>query len=64
MIARRFAVKYDKEIYQPAIAACHKQSAECYEVPFSRSEISDINEQRRQTFLQSQKLSRKCRMTG
>ncbi|MFP1455792.1 DUF1202 family protein [Escherichia coli] len=36
-----FAVKYDKEVYQPAIAACHKQSEECYEVrEFSRNEIS------------------------
>ncbi|EJH3882921.1 DUF1202 family protein, partial [Escherichia coli] len=54
-----FAVKYDKEIYQPAIAACHKQSAECYEVPIQQKRDFDINEQRRQTFLQSQKLSRK-----
>ena len=54
-----FAVKYDKEVYQPAIAACHKQSAECYEVPIQQKRDFDINEQRRQTFLQSQKLSRK-----
>ncbi len=31
-----FAVKYDKEVYQPAIAACHKQSEECYEVAFKK----------------------------
>ena len=54
-----FAVKYDKEVYQPAIAACHKQSEECYEVPIQQKRDFDINEQRRQTFLQSQKLSRK-----
>ncbi len=54
-----FAVKYDKEVYQPAIVACHKQSAECYEVPIQQKRDFDINEQRRQTFLQSQKLSRK-----
>lgn len=52
-------VKYDKEVYQPAIVACHKQSAECYEVPIQQKRDFDINEQRRQTFLQSQKLSRK-----
>ena len=49
-----FAVKYDKEVYQPAIAACHKQSEECYEVPIQQKRDFDINEQRRQTFLQSQ----------
>ncbi|TNA17024.1 DUF1202 family protein, partial [Klebsiella pneumoniae] len=54
-----FAVKYDKEVYQPAIAACHKQSEECYEVSIQQKRDFDINEQRRQTFLQSQKLSRK-----
>jgi putative oxygen-independent coproporphyrinogen III oxidase len=59
-----FAVKYDKEIYQPAIAACHKQSAECYEVPIQQKRDFDINEQRRQTFLQSQNLAVNCRMTG
>ncbi|EGQ0031824.1 DUF1202 family protein [Escherichia albertii] len=50
-----FATKYDKD----AIAACHKQSAECYEVPIQQKRDFDINEQRRQTFLQSEKLSRK-----
>lgn len=37
----------------------HKQSEECYEVPIQQKRDFDINEQRRQTFLQSQKLSRK-----
>ncbi len=54
-----FRVNIDKEVYQPAIAACHKQSEECYEVPIQQKRDFDINEQRRQTFLQSQKLSRK-----
>ncbi len=44
-----FAVKYDKEVYQPAIAACHKQSEECYEVPIQQKRDFDINEQQRQT---------------
>lgn len=37
----------------------NKQSEECYEVPIQQKRDFDINEQRRQTFLQSQKLSRK-----
>ena len=35
------------------------RSEECYEVPIQQKRDFDINEQRRQTFLQSQKLSRK-----
>lgn len=54
-----FAAKYDKEVYQPAIAACHKQSENCYEAPIQQKRNFDIDEQRRQTFLQSQQLSRK-----
>ncbi|XPE42741.1 DUF1202 family protein [Shigella flexneri] len=53
-----FAVKYDKEVYQPAIAACHEQSEECYEVPIQRKrDFRYINEPaRRQTFCNHEKL--------
>ncbi|STM37120.1 putative alpha helix chain [Escherichia coli] len=58
-IARRSRLNMTKRFINRPIAACHKQSEECYEVPIQQKRDFDINEQRRQTFLQSQKLSRK-----
>ena len=60
-----FAVKYDKEVYQPAIAACHKQSEECYEVPNSAEARFRYQRTTATTFLGfSKNLAVNCRMTG
>lgn len=55
-----FAEKYAKEVYQPALDACHKKSDNCYETPIQQKRDFDIQEQRRQVFLKSQELSRKA----
>ncbi|AKE61749.1 DUF1202 family protein [Citrobacter farmeri] len=55
-----FADKYEKEVYQPAIDACHKEGDKCYETPIVQKRNFDIEEQRRQVFLKSQELSRKA----
>ncbi|EIS7446987.1 DUF1202 family protein [Citrobacter sp. wls828] len=55
-----FAAKYEKEVYQPALAACRKEGDKCYETPIIQKKDFDISEQRRQVFLKSQELSRKA----
>lgn len=55
-----FAEKYEKDVYQPALAACHKQGDTCYETPIQQKRDFDIQEQGRQVFLKSQELSRKA----
>lgn len=55
-----FAEKYEKDVYQPALDACHKEGDKCYETPIQQKRDVDIQEQRRQVFLKSQELSRKA----
>ncbi|WP_375709294.1 DUF1202 family protein, partial [Escherichia coli] len=48
-----------KSFYQREVRTGQKKRKGCNEVPIKQNRDFNINEQRRQTFLQSQKLSRK-----
>ncbi len=55
-----YAEKYEKEVYQPALDACRKQSEPCNEAAIQQKRDLDIHEQRRQVFLKSEELRRKA----